>query len=194
MSFGHRGLTTRRGILVTMNARGRQSRGDSASGIEAMDGDAPVAPGEPEHGPRRARGLAGIGAMLICIASGVAVGIMGTMAHRMGASANLPYGLVVALLIVALSTWCARSLAGVAGLGLHLLASSAMAWGMAVYNPGGGALTPIGFGGQVPYFSEHAGYMWLLGMLLIQIALLMCPRRWFLPTRTPRAAQGEVRP
>lgn len=117
--------------------------------------------------------------LIICILAGVAVGVVGTIAHRMGASMNIPYGLVLALVIVGLSTWCARSRAGVTGLALHLIFSSATAWAIAVYSPGGGTLTPIGFGGEVPFFSDHVGYMWLIGMIVVQIMLLLCPSRWF---------------
>lgn len=117
--------------------------------------------------------------LLICALSGVGVGVAGTMAHRMGASLGIPYGLALGLLVVGLSTWCTRSRSGAVGLAVHLMTSSAVAWGMAIFNPGDGALTPIGFGGTVPFFSEHAGYIWLFGMIAVQIVLLCCPSRWF---------------
>ena len=62
--------------------------------------------------------------VLITIAAGVASAFVGTFAHRMGAELNIPYGLVLAFLIIGLSTWCARSRMGVVGLALHLIASS----------------------------------------------------------------------
>ena len=46
---------------------------------------------------------------LIDVVSGAALGIVGTFAHRMGAAQNIPYGLVLALLLVALGAWSARS-------------------------------------------------------------------------------------
>ena len=39
------------------------------------------------------------GRFLIDLASGIIVGMIGTMAHRMGASMNIPYGLLIAYLI-----------------------------------------------------------------------------------------------
>ena len=60
---------------------------------------------------------------LITIAAGVASAFVGTFAHRMGAELNIPYGLVLAFLLIGLSTWCARSRMGAVGLALHLIAS-----------------------------------------------------------------------
>ncbi|WEV72896.1 hypothetical protein [Bifidobacterium sp. ESL0790] len=117
---------------------------------------------------------------LVCIVAGIIVGIIGTLAHRMGAAYNFPYGLVLALLIVAISTWSARARSGVTGLALHLIASSATAWLVAM-GFSGDVLTPIGFGdgSSVPYFSEHVGYMWLFGMVIVQLVFLFLPRQWF---------------
>ncbi|MCH3974029.1 MULTISPECIES: alcohol dehydrogenase [Bifidobacterium] len=117
---------------------------------------------------------------LICVVAGMGVAIVGTFAHRMGAAQNIPYGLVLALVIVGLSTWCARSRSGAIGLALHLIASSAVAWLMAMGYPHGDVVTPIGFGVPMPYFSEHVGYFWLFGMIVVQVALLMMPARLFI--------------
>ena len=76
----------------------------------------------------------------ITIAAGVASAFVGTFAHRMGAELNIPYGLVLAFLIIGLSTWCARSRMGVVGLALHLIASSLTVWGMALTTTSGKAL------------------------------------------------------
>ena len=50
---------------------------------------------------------------LVDLFAGAVVGVIGTMAHRMGASANIPYGLVIAYALVIISTWSARSRDGV---------------------------------------------------------------------------------
>ena len=109
---------------------------------------------------------------LITIAAGVASAFVGTFAHRMGAELNIPYGLVLAFLLIGLSTWCARSRMGAVGLALHLIASSLTAWGM--------ALTTT---------SQHAGYIWLYGLILVQVVLLILPARWFvIPTHSESRA------
>ncbi len=89
------------------------------------------------------------GRFLIDLASGIVVGMVGTMSHRMGASMNVPYGLLIAYLMVIISTWSARSRDGVSGLALHLISSSLVVWTvMAGYGPGGDAMIPVGFGGR----------------------------------------------
>ena len=117
---------------------------------------------------------------LITILSAVAVGFIGTFAHRMGASSNMPYGLILALAIVTMSAWCARSRDGVVALSIHLIVSSLVVWGMALTGSESGATAPVGFtGSDLPYFSQHVGYMWLFGMVIVQVALVMVPRRFF---------------
>lgn len=131
--------------------------------------------------------------LLIDVLSGAAIGAVGTMAHRMGASMNIPYGLALAFLIVILSTWCARSRDGVVGLALHLISSSLVVWTvMAGYGPGGDALIPVGFGSDanMSFFSDHAGYFWLYGIVLIPCIMLLLPKRWFVvQPRTDTDAQ-----
>lgn len=117
--------------------------------------------------------------ILVTALAGIASGVVGTFAHRMGASANMPYGLILAFVLIALSTWCARSRLGVAGLAVHLITSSGVIWMIAAQGTGD-ALTPIGFsGGAIPYFSQHVGYIWLIGCIVIQLLMLPMPDRWF---------------
>ena len=118
--------------------------------------------------------------ILITIASGFAVGLIGTAAHRMGAAQNIPYGLVLAFALVIVSTWCARARSNAIGQGFHLLASSAAVWMLTGYGPGGDAMVPVGFSVAVPYFCEHAGVIWMLGVIVIQMIMLFLPARWFM--------------
>ena len=115
---------------------------------------------------------------VVTVLSAVAAGTVGTVAHRMGAVDNIPYGLVIALLIVLLSTWCARLRSGAIGVGVHLIVCSLTVWFIAGSSSGGDVLTPIGFGGSVPFFSEYAGYAWLFGVVVVSLAVLAAPRRW----------------
>ena len=99
------------------------------------------------------------------------------------------YGLVLAFLLIGLSTWCARSRMGAVGLALHLIASSLTAWGMALTTTSGKALIVAGFQGDMPFFSQHAGYIWLYGLILVQVVLLILPARWFvIPTHSESRA------
>ena len=114
---------------------------------------------------------------LITIAAGVA--------SAYGAELNIPYGLGLAFLLIGLSTWCARSRMGAVGLALHLIASSLTAWGMAPTTTSGKVLIVAGFQGDMPFFSQHAGYIWLYGLILVQVVLLILPTRWFvIPTHS----------
>ncbi|WP_081963391.1 hypothetical protein [Bifidobacterium pullorum] len=118
--------------------------------------------------------------ILITIASGVAVGVIGTLAHRMGAAQNIPYGLLLAFLLLGISTWCARARSNAVGLGFHLIASSAAVWMLTGYGPGGDALVPIGFSGEVPFFCQRAGVIWIYGVIVLQVVMLFLPARWFM--------------
>ncbi|RBP98302.1 alcohol dehydrogenase [Bifidobacterium aemilianum] len=128
--------------------------------------------------------------LLVCLLAGMGVALIGTFAHRMGASRNLPYGWVLALVIVGLSAWCARSRSGVIGLGLHLISSSAALWLLAISGRGGEVLIPIGFGGSapIPYWSQHVGYFWLFGLVVVQLLVLVLPSRCFNMTPSTQAA------
>ena len=101
--------------------------------------------------------------MSVTVLAGAGSGFVGTLAHRMGASVNIPYGLVLAFVILGLSAWCARARLGASGLALHLIASSIVAWGLAVGGAAGDVLVPVGFASAMPFFSQHAGYIWLYG-------------------------------
>lgn len=117
--------------------------------------------------------------LLITVTAGVGAAVIGTFAHRMGASMNIPYGLVLAYVILGLSTWCARSRCGITGLAMHLIASTTTAW-MIAAGSGNDALTPIGFNSDsMPYFSQKAGYLWLIGMIIVQLAFAFMPPKWF---------------
>ena len=118
--------------------------------------------------------------VLITIVSGIAAGVVGTLAHRMGAAQNIPYGLLLAFLILGISTWCARARSNAVGLGFHLIASSAAVWMLTGYGPGGDALVPVGFSGEVPFFCQHAGVIWIYGVIVIQVVMLFLPARWFM--------------
>lgn len=116
---------------------------------------------------------------LITLLAGAFAAFVGTFAHRMGAEQNMPYGLLLAFALIMLSCWCARARQGVTGLGLHLIASSATAWGMALTTISGNAVIVAGFQGDMPFFSQHAGYIWLYGLIVVQVLMLLLPSRWF---------------
>jgi glucan phosphoethanolaminetransferase (alkaline phosphatase superfamily) len=125
---------------------------------------------------------------LITLLAGAFAAFIGTFAHRMGAEANIPYGLLLAFLLVGLSTWCARARMGVIGLGLHLISSSVTAWALALTTSAGNAVIVAGFQSDMPFFSQHAGYIWLYGIVVLQVIMLVLPARWF--AVPPRKSMG----
>ncbi|QOL34365.1 alcohol dehydrogenase [Bifidobacterium lemurum] len=130
----------------------------------------------------------------VTLLAGAGSALIGTLAHRMGASSNIPYGLALAFAVMGLSAWCARARLDVSGLALHLIASSATAWGVALSTTSSNALIVIRFSAELPFFSEHAGNIWLYGLIAIQVAMALMPDRWFVvPPRTVIDRDAEHR-
>lgn len=119
--------------------------------------------------------------LLVTALSAFLVGMVGTFAHRMGASSNIPYGLVLGFVILGLSAWSARMRAGYAGLSVHVVVSYWVIWHLAAhYGPQLSLLTPIGFGQEsgLPFFSIYAGYSWLYGSLVLHVLIFILPQRF----------------
>ena len=116
--------------------------------------------------------------VVTCVSAGV-YALIGTFAHRAGAINNMPYGLFMAFMLIALSAWCARSRNGRHGLVAHMIVSTVVVWLIALGFFGNAIVIPVGFGGFVPWFSQYAGYIWLFGILVVHLVLLCMPQRWF---------------
>lgn len=117
--------------------------------------------------------------LLLCALCGVVAALVGTGAHRMGASANIPYGLVLGFALMACSSVMARALAGSIGLGVHLIISSIIVWQMTGYGPGGDIMMPTGGEALTTFFSLRAAMIWFYGMLLVQVAVIVLPSTLF---------------
>lgn len=125
---------------------------------------------------------------LATLVSALVSGIIGTGLHRGGADINIPWGLVCALGLVGLSTWLARKRMGAMGVGLHLIACSAVVWWLAsTLGPGGDILVPVGSPAFLTFFSKYVGYIWLFGSLAIQLLVLMFPKRFFTQSHSDSA-------
>ena len=109
------------------------------------------------------------GRFLVDLVSGIIVGVVGTMAHRMGASMNIPYGLAIAYLMVIISTWSARSRRCLRPR-IDLIGSSLVVWTVMSGMVGRNAMIRgDSVDDPMPFFSEQAGYMWLYGVVLIRL-------------------------
>jgi hypothetical protein len=119
--------------------------------------------------------------VLVTIVSAAIVSVIGTGLHRSGADINVPWGMVCALGLLGMSTWVSRRRMGVSGVGIHLVVASMVIWWLAsTMGPGGDVIVPVGSVAFVTFFSRWSGYIWLVGSLVVQLAVLFFPRRLFL--------------
>ncbi|WEV69836.1 hypothetical protein OZX73_02930 [Bifidobacterium sp. ESL0775] len=115
---------------------------------------------------------------LICVVSGIVVGVCGTLVHRLGAQYNVPIGLLLAFLILVIATWSARARSGIVGLALHLMFSTSVAGFFANFM--GDILLPMGFySTTLSFFSQYVGWLWLGGLIVIPVIFVFFPERWF---------------
>ncbi|BAR06879.1 protein [Scardovia inopinata] len=117
--------------------------------------------------------------LTLSLLAGCAVGLIGTVSHRMGAAYNIPYGMVLSLLIVLGSAWSARARSGYADLVLHFVSSTATAWGLALTSKASSALVATGSVAFHTYFSTHVWQWWLYGIIVIQVVVAFFPASWF---------------
>ncbi|BDR54829.1 hypothetical protein KIMH_09400 [Bombiscardovia apis] len=110
---------------------------------------------------------------------GALSGLIGTLSHRMGATMPVPYGLIIAFVLLLSSSWWARLVAGIIGSGLHIIGACGIIWLFMGYGPGGDVLIPIASPAFTTLFDRNAGSIWMFGALLLQVLLLLFPARWF---------------
>lgn len=133
--------------------------------------------------------------ILVTIASAAIVSVIGTGLHRSGADINVPWGMVCALGLLGMSTWVSRRRMGVSGVGIHLVVASMVIWWLAsTMGPGGDVIVPVGSVAFVTFFSQWSGYIWLLGSLVVQLAVLFFPRRLFLHQSSSTQPSATAQP
>lgn len=123
---------------------------------------------------------------------GALAAVAGTVVHRGGGEWNVPWGLALAFLIVGLSTWNARVKAGILGLGVHMVAFGLVAYALAGQGPGGDVIVPVGGVSLRTFLSQHAGYTWLAGAVVVQLAIMLMPARWFRLPPPPKPEEIEA--
>ncbi|GAA1972706.1 hypothetical protein GCM10009718_05750 [Isoptericola halotolerans] len=117
-------------------------------------------------GPPGGRALAGRAVLALLL--GAAVGVIGTVAHRVE-WAGLPAGLALALTLTASTAVLCRAWSGA----VTLLATAA-GWFLAVQ-----VLSASGPGGDVLVPAQTVGYVWTYGGLALLAAPALLPRSWF---------------
>lgn len=106
--------------------------------------------------------------------------LLGTMISRDGADGPFPWGLLISLLLIFIVSLLARRDKKIAGVGVCLVFSSALAWILALFpGAGGSILVPIASPVFTTFFSASAGYIWLFGLIVVQVITALLPRKWF---------------
>jgi hypothetical protein len=129
-------------------------------------------PGADRAGARRSgrrRSLTRVRALLRLLGVlllGLVVGVSGTVLHR----SSHPWGLVLALALVFTSAVGLRAAVGRAHLLVYLAVLLLTLGGLSQYGPGGDVLVPG---------ADHWGWYWLGGAVVVVLAVLALPARWF---------------
>ena len=106
--------------------------------------------------------------------------LLGTMISRDGADGPFPWGLLISLLLIFIVSLLARRDKKIAGVGVCLVFSSALAWILALFpGAGGSILVPIASPAFTTFFRASAGYIWLFGLIVVQVITALLPRKWF---------------
>lgn len=115
--------------------------------------------------------------VMAILLGGIAVAVLGTVLHRAGADRNIPWGLILSLLLAFLyAALCRRDL-GTMGLALGLLVSTVLVWIFAIHTgPGGDVLIPIASPAFTTSWSRSVGYCWIYGATLSQLLAFAIPR------------------
>ncbi|WP_418277620.1 DUF6113 family protein [Isoptericola jiangsuensis] len=125
----------------------------------------------PHHAPPRTEraGLLGVVVrVLMAVVLGGAVGLIGTVAHRTQ-WADLPGGLVLALLLTVSAAMMCRAWSG-----LSTLLAAGAGWLVVVQ-----LLATTGPGGDVLVPADLTGYVWTYGGLVLFAVAAFLPSRWF---------------
>lgn len=91
----------------------------------------------------------------------------------------MPYGFAIAIMLLLLSAWCARSRSGWLGLFVHAILFTVVAWILALGFIGSAVLVPVGFTIPLPWCAQYVGYLWLYGVLVAHVVLLCMPQKFF---------------
>jgi hypothetical protein len=125
------------------------------------------------------RVLAALGKVLATVAAGVVVGAVGTVMHR----ASPPWGLVGALALALAAAVTARAWDSWSTWLGYLAGLFATVQTLGQTGPGGDVLVPQG---------DAIGWVWVIGSLVLALAVVALPKRWFddrpLPLRGGRHA------
>lgn len=141
--------------------------GEGLEGPTGEPGDHPTS-SAPDDAPPSLDGLLASGRAVtwpLCVVGGLAVGVLGTVVHRVAS----PWGLVIALLAALSGAVLARALAQGTGLAIFGAALLTVTQLMSQLRPGG----------DVVIAGDGLGHAWLYGSVLTVAIAAFLPARWF---------------
>ncbi|OTA26389.1 hypothetical protein B9G54_05255 [Alloscardovia macacae] len=112
------------------------------------------------------------------LVSGAVIGVVGTFTYRLGAAYNIPYGLVVTLLVVGALCLLSGGRGGKMGLWhefVHAFVSTAVTWGIALASTQSSSVVAMGGSALTTFWSLHASIVWLYGIFLVQFFVMFLP-------------------
>ncbi|WP_156812268.1 alcohol dehydrogenase [Alloscardovia criceti] len=123
-----------------------------------------------------------IGSWIFTLLSASVVALVGTFSYRLGAAYNIPYGLILALMLVGLSCFLAgarvEARATLWHEFVHALVSAVVVWAMALSSTTTSTVVAMGGKALVTFWSQHASLFWLYGIILVQLLVMFLPREW----------------
>ncbi|TCD54640.1 alcohol dehydrogenase [Alloscardovia theropitheci] len=116
--------------------------------------------------------------VLCTVISALVIGIVGTFTYRLGAAYNVPYGLVLSLLIVAFFAFLAGVRGGIWHELLHAVIASCAAWYLALQGSITSTLVVTGGAALTTFWSINAAYIWLYGIIFVHVVVAFLPSKW----------------
>lgn len=107
----------------------------------------------------------------LALVGGLAVGVFGTLWHRV----SLPWGLIVVIALTLIAAVCSRMIAGFGGLVAYGIGWLVSVQVMSFLTPAGSVLV---VDSSFPY-GGYAGYAWLFGGVVSFLLVVVCPPSWF---------------
>lgn len=112
------------------------------------------------------------------IVSALVIGVVGTFTYRLGAAYSIPYGLFASLLVAGILSFLAGVRGNIWHEFLHAAISTVVVWGLASQGTSTSALVVVGGSAFTTYWSVHAGYFWLYGIILVHVIVVFFPYKW----------------
>jgi hypothetical protein len=120
--------------------------------------------------------------VVVSCLSAIIVVFIGSAISRSGAAYGVPWGLVVALVLIFASSWSARARGGFVCVLCHFLVSwvcAVVLMGFFGFGPGEEYPLLLGSVAGANFLMQYGVYLWLGGFTIIQIVMAFLPKQFF---------------